>query len=204
MFKRIFKELSHHIPFTLVGALTGIIIVVVMVLLKTPQNVSGFLFDVFHPAHVVLSAMVTTAIYRKHVKNIVIAVIVGYVGSIGIATLSDIVFPYLGGELLGAHMHFHVGFVEEWWLVNPLAVLGIIFGLFRPNTKLPHSAHVLVSTWASLFYLVTFGTANWLGMLPQIFVILFVAVWVPCCLSDIVFPLLFAGKCEGECVFHEH
>jgi hypothetical protein len=32
-------------------------------------------------------------------------------------------------------------------------------------------------------------------LLPLIFLFLFLAVWVPCCVSDIVYPLLFVrGK----------
>ncbi len=29
------------------------------------------------------------------------------------------------------------------------------------------------------------------GVIGGVFVILFIAVWLPCCISDIVFPLLF-------------
>jgi hypothetical protein len=48
-----------------------------------------------------------------------------------------------------------------------------------------------LSTRASLFYLTAFGATDWLPLLPLVFVVLFFAVWVPCCTSDIVFPLLF-------------
>jgi len=34
--------------------------------------------------------------------------------------------------------------------------------------------------------------------LPFVFIVLFVAVWVPCCLSDIVFPPLFVKEDAGE------
>jgi hypothetical protein len=36
-------------------------------------------------------------------------------------------------------------------------------------------------------------TVEWLLVLP-IFAFLFLAVWVPCCLSDIAFPLLFSRE----------
>jgi hypothetical protein len=52
----------------------------------------------------------------------------------------------------------------------------------------------LLSTWASLFYFTAFGTAAWLPLLPLILVFLFISVWIPCCLSDIVFPLLFVRQ----------
>jgi hypothetical protein len=118
-------------------------------------------------------------------------ILIGYVGSIGIATLSDVVIPYLGGALLTLKMEFHLGFIEKWWLVNPMALIGIAIGYWKPTTKFPHAGHVLLSTWASLFYFTAFGMANWIPLLPFIFLILFLAVWIPCCTSDIVFPLLF-------------
>ena len=192
MVRRIANELKSHAPFTSFGAITGIIIMAIMVLGNVPSGVSHTLFYILHPVHVVLSAIVTTAMYKRHSKGKVWAVIlIGYVGSIGIATLSDVVIPYLGGVLLTLKMEFHLGFIEKWWLVNPMALIGIAIGYWKPTTKFPHAGHVLLSTWASLFYFTAFGMANWIPLLPFIFLILFLAVWIPCCTSDIVFPLLF-------------
>ncbi len=192
MVRRIANELKSHAPFTSFGAITGIIIMAIMVLGNVPSGISHTLFYILHPVHVVLSAIVTTAMYKRHSKGKVWAVIlIGYVGSIGIATLSDVVIPYLGGVLLTLKMEFHLGFIEKWWLVNPMALIGIAIGYWKPTTKFPHAGHVLLSTWASLFYFTAFGTANWISLLPFIFLILFLAVWIPCCTSDIVFPLLF-------------
>jgi hypothetical protein len=148
--------------------------------------------------------------YWRYRRNWLGAAVIGYVGSVVICSLSDIVLPYLGGMALGAHMHFHLCFVEHWWLVNPLALLGVGIALWRPHTKLSHSGHVLLSTWASLFYLTAHGHGahghdiNWLPLLPAVFIILFIAVWIPCCVSDIVFPLLFVGKQAAAEHVHDH
>jgi hypothetical protein len=193
MIKQIANELKRHAPFTFFGAITGIILMAIIVLANVPPETSRTFFYILHPFHVVLSALVTTAMYKQHSKGKVWAVIlIGYVGSIGIATLSDAVIPYLGGVLLNLEIEFHLGFIEKWWLVNPMALLGITIGYWKPTTKFPHAGHVLLSTWASLFYFTAFGTANWIPLLPFIFLFLFLAVWVPCCMSDIIFPLLFA------------
>jgi hypothetical protein len=192
MVRRIANELKRHAPFTSFGAITGIIIMAIMVLGNVPSGISHTLFYILHPVHVVLSALVTTAMYKRHSKDKVWeAILIGYVGSIGIATLSDVVIPYLGGVLLTLKMEFYLGFIEKWWLVNPMALMGITIGYWKPTTKFPHAGHVLLSTWASLFYFTAFGMANWIPLLPFIFLILFLAVWIPCCTSDIVFPLLF-------------
>ena len=195
MGKRIAKELKEHVPFTALGAATGIIIMAIVVLVNVPSHISQTAFYISHPLHVLLSALVTTAMYMRYRKGkIWAAVLIGWTGSIGIATISDAIIPYLGGTLLHIQMEFEVPFIEHWW-INLLALAGIAIGYWRQTTKIPHFGHVLLSTWASLFYIVAFGIAdNWIPLLPFIFLILFLAVWIPCCLSDIVYPLLFLRK----------
>jgi len=203
MFTQISKELRQHVPFTVFGAVTGIIVIVFFQ--KLSQNVSYNIFYLLHPIHVVLSAFVTASMYELHecgrigskcIKgkcNFWILFIIGYIGSIGIATLSDSIIPYLGETLLGMpNRGIHIGFIEKWWLVNPLAILGVVIAYFKPTTKFPHAGHVLLSTWASLFHIImAMGQSlSWFSYII-IFLFLFLAVWIPCCVSDIVFPLLF-------------
>ena len=200
MIKRIAVELVRHAPFTAIGAATGIIIMMIIIfanaLLQVSQ-VSHTVFYIFHPLHVVLSAIVTTAMYKKYGKGkLWLAILIGYTGSIGIATISDSVIPYFGEMLLDLpNRGAHIGFIEEWQIVNPAALIGIVIGYWKPTTKFPHSGHVLISTWASLFHVImALGeTVNWVTFLV-IFLFLFLAVWAPCCLSDIVYPLLFTRK----------
>ncbi|MCP4653758.1 MAG: hypothetical protein GY858_10320 [Candidatus Omnitrophica bacterium] len=194
----IVEELRKHAPFTLIGTASG---VVLMFLFRNlPQETAHSLFYVFHPAHVVLSALVTASMYRNYKCktdakkcNIFSVLLIGYVGAIGVATLSDSLIPYFGESLLGMHNHrVHIGFIEKWWLINPLAILGITIAYFKPSTKFPHFGHVLLSTWASLFHVMmakapSAGLPFFLG----VFFFLFIAVWLPCCISDIIFPLLF-------------
>ena len=195
MVKRTAKELGKHAPFTALGALTGIIIMGITVFGNVPLEISHTTFYILHPIHVVLSALVTTAMYIKYRKaKFWLAILIGWTGSIGIATVSDAIIPYLGGTLLGVSMEFHVPFIEKWWLVNPLALLGIAIGYWRPTTKFPHAGHVLLSTWASLFYFISFGIADWIPVLPFVFLFLFLAVLIPCCMSDIIYPLLFVRE----------
>jgi hypothetical protein len=205
MFKQIVKELKEHVPFTAMGTLSGILIMLIIIFTNVIPRVSEATFEILHPLHVVLSALVTTAMYRKYGhQKIWAAVLIGYFGSIGIATLSDAVIPYLGGALLGLKIEFHIPFmetekipyigIEVWKIINSAALIGIIIGYFKPKTKIPHLGHVFLSTWASLFYFTAFSVAHWLPLLPLVFLFLFLAVWIPCCVSDIVFPLLFTRK----------
>jgi len=117
-------------------------------------------------------------------------------GSIGIATLSDSIIPYAGEILLDMpNREIHLGFIEKWWLVNPLAFAGVLIAYYKPVTKIPHAGHVLLSTWASLFhiFMAKGSVLSGAGYLV-IVVFLFLAVWLPCCISDIVFPLLFVKE----------
>jgi hypothetical protein len=197
MGSRIAKELKEHIPFTALGALTGIGIMVMIVLGNVPSHVSHTIFHTLHPLHVFLSALVTTAMYMRYKKGKTwAAVLIGWTGAIGIGTISDALIPYLGGTWLGAQMEFHVPFIEEWW-ISLVALVGVGIALWKQTTKIPHFGHVLLSTWASLFYLTAYGMADWIPLLPFIFLILFLAVWGPCCMSDIIYPLLFVREEPG-------
>ncbi len=217
MVKRIATELGRHAPFTAGGAVSGIIVMAIIVFANVPSSISETVFYILHPVHVVLSALVTTAIYKRYGRGrLWAAVLIGYSGSIGIATLSDAIIPYLGGALLHIPMQFHAPFIEtakipfigivKWQVVNSAAVLGIVIGYFRPTTKFPHAGHVLLSTWASLFCFTAFGIANWIPLLPFVFLFIFLAVWLPCCVSDIIYPLLFlkGDTPESGGIKHEH
>ena len=62
--RNIASELKGHAPFTLFGASTGIICM--LIFRNLPAQTSYRIFYVFHPTHVVLSAMVTAAMFKLH------------------------------------------------------------------------------------------------------------------------------------------
>jgi hypothetical protein len=231
-------ELKAHMPFTALGALTGVVFMLLFRNIGT--SASHTLFAIFHPSHVLLSAMVTAAMFKLHKKQtkLWVVLIIGYVGSVGIATLSDSVMPYFGEKVLGLHIpahselhseyhhhdgesgtaeqhsdetekhssKLHLGFIEEWYLVNPAAALGILIAWWYPRTKITHAAHILISTWASASHiLMTAESSITIGIAMSAVVVLFLSVWLPCCVSDIVFPLLLTGEprhCCADCHCH--
>lgn len=197
MWERITAELKDHAPFTLFGALTGILLM--MVFRDVPHETAHTLFYIFHPLHICLSAVVTAALYKKYfagqkpsVSMFLKVLAVGYIGSVTVGTISDSVIPFWGEVLLDMpHRHAHIGFIDKWWLINPLAVAAIVIGYYKPITKFPHAGHVLISTWASLFHMLMASDHGHAVPYFGIFIFLFLAVWIPCCFSDIIFPLLF-------------
>lgn len=194
------EELRHHVPFTALGSFIAILIVLVVIIfgeLERVESVAWPVFYVLHPAHLFLGAIVTTSMYLRHgKKKIWVAMIIGFVGSLFIGTLSDSIIPYGAEWLLGLpHSEAHIGFIEEPLLTLPMAALGVGLGIFLNATKFPHMGHIMISTFASLFHMImAFGDSVPYLELFLMLIFLFVAVWVPCCFSDIVFPLLFANK----------
>ena len=200
----ILKEFRHHGPFTLLGAVLGVTVVfliqrLVPAALDTEQAES--LFEFTHPLHVFLSALVTAALFRNYrgrphhtATGMITVLLVGYFGSIGIATLSDCLVPYWGELLMGMdHAEAHLGIIEMPVIINIAALLGIGGAFFSSQTHFSHGGHVLLSTAASLFHIIRAHDGAF-SLQQSVFIalFLFLAVWVPCCLSDIIFPLLFA------------
>ncbi|MDK2857159.1 MAG: hypothetical protein PWQ29_333 [Verrucomicrobiota bacterium] len=206
MRSELLRELRHHGPFTLLGAAASVVIMMAVRhwfpdVLSTERAEN--LFEFSHPLHVVLSAMVTAAMYRnyrskeKHsVSGLLGVVLVGYFGSIGIATVSDCIVPYWAELILGMeHVQVHLGITEMPAIINLAALLGIGAAFFSSKTYFPHAGHVLLSTMASLFHVLRSHDGGF-SLVQGIFLILFlfIAVWVPCCFSDIAFPLFFTGN----------
>ena len=192
----LFKELRSHAPFTALGTLSGILFLLALLFFHVPSSTSSVWFGILHPFHVFLSAWVTAAMFSRQGGTLWRTLWVGYLGSVGIATLSDCFIPFVGEWLLDMpRPGLHVGFIENWWLVNPLALAGIAVGAWKMKTHISHTLHVWISTWASLLHIaMAMGNSPSLSTLLTISAFLFLAVWLPCCTSDIIFPLLFTPR----------
>lgn len=121
MKSRILHELKAHAPFTLMGAAIGVLLAVA--LRNMPYKSAYVIFYTLHPAHVLLSALVMSSLYRNYrckagrtAAELIKLLAVGYIGSIRVATVSDSIIPYFSEILLKMpHSAPHVGFIEEWW-----------------------------------------------------------------------------------------
>ena len=199
-------ELGQHLPYSIFGVVVGIIILGILTFFSIILNAGHLLpvaakelFHIFHPIHILLSAVTTTAMFWKHERHFLKVLSIGFAGSIIICGLSDILLPYLGGEMLGIHMDLHICALSHPSIVISFAAIGVAMGFLVPSaieksTEFSHSMHILVSSMASILYLISFGFSQWTGMIGGVFFITFLAVILPCCLSDIVFPLSFISR----------
>ncbi|MCK5321277.1 hypothetical protein KAJ38_01750 [Candidatus Pacearchaeota archaeon] len=191
-------ELKRHFPFTLISSLTAGVLVAIFYLTNRRYfvGVVSGLFEVMHPAHVLVSAMATSAIYWKYNKSVVKTILIGVVGAILIGSLSDILFPWIAGNLFSLHTHFHLPIIEKPILIIGVALVGSVAGMHF-MFRVSHSIHVFLSVFASLFYLLVFSIEVSALAILLISLLVFLAVYIPCCISDIVFPLLFVRKLKG-------
>ena len=234
------RELKHHLPFSLVvSLLAGVLVAVVYNFWVIP---SESFFEVLHPAHVLVSAAATSAIYYKYVRKpkfsyqlssgseaslriqgklkflnsaaqrapalkILIcgagmSILIGVVGAIIIGTLSDVLLPWVGGNLFFLETGLHLPIIEEPLLILGVGFIGALFGVYVGVFRLTHSLHVLFSVFASLFYLLAFSGVMSVWVVLGISLIVFLVVYVPCCISDIVFPILFIKRPCKDCGYY--
>ena len=150
------------------------------------------------------SAAATTAMFWRYEHKMGKAVVIGLAGAIGVCGLSDIVMPHLSLMMLRKPVPWHICVIKHPQMVFSFAAVGVIVGLaaavgVRHSTFFSHSLHVFSSTMASIFYLIgPFGRLGWIDSVGIVFLFIIVAVMVPCCLSDIVFPLLLTKRSKHE------
>ena len=153
-------------------------------------------FHLFHPAHMFFSAVATTAMFCRYDRNIVKALIVGIIGAVGVCGVSDVIMPHVSLMILGIKTPWHICVIEHPSMVLPFAGIGVVVGIAASgsvirSTLISHSLHVLASSMASIFYMIgPLGMVAWIDRVGQMFLFVVLAVMVPCCLSDIIFPML--------------
>lgn len=203
------EEFREHLPYTLLAAAVALGLlgaVTFLARLMDRQSVlpsaAQNLFHTMHFFHLFLSAIATTAMFWRYDRRRMKAVLIGVVGTVVPCGASDIFFPLLGGWFMGASMEAHICFLEHPLLVWPFVLTGVFVGFLLPpvrqSTHLAHGGHVLLSSAASGLYLISFGMADWIRFAPFVFLLLVVAVMVPCCTSDIVFPLMLTHPDEAD------
>lgn len=212
-------ELVHHLPYgTLSVSIALMLLSLITVLFGLSAAsahhvhdhatgacgmISGMdiLFHSFHFAHILFAASGTMVTFYRYSKNMVAGIVVGVLSSVVFCTLADILLPYAAGRLLGVSMELHICFRSELSNIIPFLFIGVINGIIIPRGKEGHTQnhsvslhiiHTFISAMASIFYAIGHGLQNFHDHFGMFFVLMLVAVVIPCTLSDVVVPVLWA------------
>lgn len=204
------SELLCHLPYAIYSVAFSLIILSffsVFFLYNADAVVakksSKILFHCFHFMHIVFAATGTIVTFFRFSKNYIRGLLVGILSPTFFCILSDAVLPYLGGTVLGVPMKFHMCFFTEPHKVVPFLIVGIINGFVMSKhheskqggySLSSHATHIFVSSLASTFYLISHGFTHWYSAIGNVFIMLIIAVVVPCTLADVVVPMTIAGK----------
>lgn len=190
-------EIKQHAPFTALATVLAIVIVVV-IRYSLKITIADHAFHLMHPIHVIASGITSAGMFYKYRQKIFFSLVVGIVSAISLGSLSDIILPYLGATVFQMHPHFHLPIIENTFLITGSALLGSVIGISTKRTKLPHFLHVGLSIFASLFYILAYTDAVSFSFFMIAVLIVFLAVLIPCCISDIVLPIFFLNKHSPE------
>lgn len=201
-------EIICHLPYAIFSVACALTVVsfvmqfeVSDVLIPEMQRRLDVMFHSFHFMHIVFAATGTMLTFMRYSKNIALGLIVGFLSPAFFCMLSDAILPYFGGLLFGIDMHWHLCFVSEVHNVLPFLIVGILNGIIMSKhhaskqnqySLFSHFVHILVSSLASTFYIVSHGFGNWYASIGYLFLFLIVAVVVPCTFSDVVVPMMVA------------
>lgn len=207
------QELMCHFPYAAFSLALGFIVLSLIHLLTgTGYNDSRqltesyhILFHSFHYLHLIFAVTGTSIMFFRYSKNVIGGILVSLLAPAIFCTLSDVALPALAGNLLGVHMPVHICFTNLPDLINllPFMIVGLLNGwMIRQHSEssmgfislASHFVHILISSLAALFYMVSYGFTYWHDMMGILLVFLLIAVVIPCTLSDIVVPMYFARR----------
>jgi hypothetical protein len=168
------------------------------------------LFHSFHFTHILFAASGAMVTFYRYSNNVVYGIFVGIITSSVFCTLSDILLPYAAGSLLGVDMDLHICFSSELTNIVPFLLIGVINGFIISRTSHAsdnhghqhsislHFFHTFISAMASIFYTMGHGLPNFYEYFGLFFLLMLVAVVIPCTLSDVVFPILWAKMVKAK------
>lgn len=200
-------ELASHFPYAVFSVALSMIAAGILGYFSfgaAPEVVEhGYhvLFHSFHFLHVVFAATGAVLTFFRYSDNLIKGIVVGALSAVVFCVLSDIVMPYVVGEFMGVSMEFHICFISELNNVLPFLIVGVFNGwlLSRYHSAehsfysiWSHFAHIFVSSLASMLYTISHGMHDWYHSMGILFMLLIIAVVIPCTLSDVVVPAYFA------------
>ena len=199
------EEIMCHFPFALFSIALSMIILgfFSFTTVGLDTKYAHRLFHAFHFLHLLFAGTGVVIMFRRYSKNFFGALLVGFFVPAIFCTFSDAAIPYMGGYIFGVTMKFHWCFIKHAHTVLTFLCMGILNGYIMSKhmesralfySTGSHFFHIFISSMASILYLVGFGFSDWGHAFGGVFIFLIIAVLVPCTLSDIVVPVLFATQ----------
>ncbi len=194
-------ELICHFPYAIFSVVLSMIVVGLLATAGLQGKQFKHMFHLFHYLHLVFAATGVILTYRRFSKNVFGALMAGILVPATFCTLSDMIIPVMGGYFINLEIGFHWCFMKHLSTVLPFLIAGIINGFVMSShtssnqllySTGSHFAHIFISSMASILYLFSFGFSGWAHHLAFIFLLLIIAVLIPCTLADVVVPMLFA------------
>ena len=217
----IMSELICHIPYAIFSVAIGLIVLSFLTFggmaSSSKASLKGLhaLFHSFHFLHIIFATTGSLITFSRFSNNILKGFIVALFSALFFCTLSDVILPYLAGRMFGVSMHFHFCLISEMHNIIPFLIVGLLNGLIMSQhatdnkamySVISHFGHILTSSLASLFYLVGEGFFQWYVNMGLIYLLLIIAVVIPCTFADVIVPVFFAraGKNNEKHQTPEH
>lgn len=203
------QEIMHHLPYAIFSVAFGLIILSFVDFFMPQMSEAqmedklDILFHSFHFLHIIFAVTGSFIAFSRYSKKLLYGTVVSILTALVFCTLSDVILPYLGGMLLGVHMHIHFCFISEVHNVIPFLLVGLLNGVVMSNhtstvkgfySVSAHFSHIFISSLASLFYLIGHGLTDWYPKMGFLFIFLIIAVVVPCTMADVIVPIWFAKR----------
>lgn len=199
------SEILCHLPYGVFSVAIAFIVVGFLQGFITGHplhKVSHRLFHCFHFLHIIFATTGAYLGFMRFTNRVLASVGLSLITATIFCTLSDIVLPHIAGLFFGVDMDLHLCLVSEahnvliFWFIGLLNATVIVRNDSLADSAfvvVSHFAHILTSALASLFYLVAEGFTTWYDHMGMLFIMLIIAVVIPCTFSDVIVPIVI-GK----------
>ena len=199
----IIQEIIHHAPYAIFAVSFSLVLLSMMGYGVVDTSQLDTLYDTFHSLHflhMVFAATGAVLAFRRHSRNLLGTILIGFVVPAIFCSLSDVVLPYFGGMMFGYTMAFHLCIVDHFYSVLMFLGIGVINGVLVSESKEAHDVfstlfvhflHIFISAFASTIYLISQGFYDWSFHMGAVFVYMIIAVIAPCTIADVIVPTWF-------------
>jgi glucose-6-phosphate-specific signal transduction histidine kinase len=158
------------------------------------KEISESFFYITHAVHVFAFAIICSALFFKHRKSPIFSLIIGFTGSIILASLSDVIIPLMGGIVFHLNPSFHLPLIKNTFIILSTALIGSLIGIETKFEKIPLFIQIILSVFAGLFYLISFTKIPESWGFISVTIIVFISALITNCIRDMVFPVIFFKK----------